>query len=392
MPPPRSPGIAGSGSVTRDPAWTDALLTVAAAAAWIAARYGFAAVTSRFSSGRRRTRRPHRLGVELLATGALLLLGPIVLVAAQVGAALVPLVLLALHAVHRMARSAGEYERAARFDALTGLPNRSALQAAVAERAARRAVRPSQRHIALVLLDLDRFRNVNDALGHDAGDRLLVQVAGRLAAVVPPHDLVVRLGGDEFAVLATRIDGAAGARRIAGYLATALAGPFELDGLPIDVSASLGIALQAEQDGDVTTLLRQAEAAMYDAKQSGDQIAVYAPDVAHHSPERLTLLADLRAALQADPGGDGITLYYQPQIAIATGEVVGRRGAAALAASRAGHGRPGGTDRGRRADQRHAAAHRTGAARRRRAARGVAGRRQPGPGRRQRQRPGPARR
>jgi diguanylate cyclase (GGDEF)-like protein len=305
------------------PEWTDALLTVAAAAAWIAARYGFATVTSRFSSGRRRTRRPHRLGVELLATGALLLLGPIVLVAAQVGAALVPLVLLALHAVHRMARSAGEYERAARFDALTGLPNRWALQAAVAERAARRAVRPSQRHIALVLLDLDRFRNVNDALGHDVGDRLLVQVAGRLAAVVPPHDLVVRLGGDEFAVLATRIDGAAGARRIAGYLATALAGPFELDGLPIDVSASLGIALQGEQDGDVTTLLRQAEAAMYDAKQSGDQIAVYAPDVAHHSPERLTLLADLRAALQADPGGDGITLYYQPQIAIATGELVG---------------------------------------------------------------------
>jgi EAL domain-containing protein (putative c-di-GMP-specific phosphodiesterase class I) len=124
-------------------------------------------------------------------------------------------------------------------------------------------------------------------------------------------------------VLATRVDGAAGARRIATHLAEALNAPFALDGLPVDVSASIGIALQPERGGDGAALLRQAEVAMYDAKQRGDQIAVYGPDAAHHSPDRLSLLADLRHALRADMADDGITLYYQPQIAIATGEVVG---------------------------------------------------------------------
>jgi diguanylate cyclase (GGDEF)-like protein len=298
------------------PDWNDALLTVAAAGAWIAARYGLAALIARWLARPRAVRRSSRgPGVELLATASLLLLGPVVLAAAQVGLALVPLVLLALHAVHRMVRSAGEYERASRVDALTGLPNRRALQASVTER-------EKSRGVALLLLDLDRFRNVNDALGHTLGDRLLVEVAHRLAGVVPAHDLVVRLGGDEFAVLATRVDGAATARRIAGRLAEALNQPFALNGLPIDVSASIGIALQSER-GDGAALLRQAEAAMYDAKQRGDQVAVYGPDAAHHSPDRLALLADLRSALRADPGSDGITLYYQPQIAIATGEVVG---------------------------------------------------------------------
>jgi diguanylate cyclase (GGDEF)-like protein len=298
------------------PDFDDAVLTVAAAAAWIAARYGLAALVARWFAAGRPRRRAGRLGVELLATAALLLLGPVVLAAAQVGLALVPLVLLTLHAVHRMVRSAGEFERAARVDALTGLPNRRALHASILEH------RP-ERRLALLLLDLDRFRNVNDALGHTLGDRLLVEVARRLTGVVPPHDLVARLGGDEFAVLATRVDGAPAARRIAAHLAEALNRPFALDGLPIDVSASIGIALLPDRGGDGAALLRQAETAMYDAKQRGDQVAVYGPDAAHHSPERLALLADLRTALRAEPGDDGITLYYQPQIAVATGEVVG---------------------------------------------------------------------
>ncbi|MGX6606943.1 putative bifunctional diguanylate cyclase/phosphodiesterase [Micromonosporaceae bacterium Da 78-11] len=310
------------------PDWDDALLTVAAASAWILARYGLAALVARSVSDRRRREdrrradRRHRFGVEVLATGALLLLGPVVLATAQVGLPFVPLVLLALHAVHRMVRSAGEFERAARVDALTGLPNRKALHASVSERGLDRGPR-SERQLALLLLDLDRFRNVNDALGHSFGDRLLVEVAHRLADVVPAHDLVVRLGGDEFAVLATRVDGAPGARRIAGHLAEALNRPFALDGMPVDVTASIGIALQTERGGDGASLLREAEAAMYDAKQRGDQVSVYGPDAAHHSPDRLALLADLRRALREGEPDDGITLFYQPQIAIATGEVVG---------------------------------------------------------------------
>jgi diguanylate cyclase len=291
------------------PHWDDAVLTVAAATAWILARYGLAALTALAMS----SRRPRKPGVELLATAALLLLGPVVLATAQVGLPFVPLVLLALHAVHRMVRSAGESERAWRVDALTGLPNRRALEASVTER----------RPLALLLLDLDRFRNVNEALGHNLGDRLLIEVAHRLSDVVPAHDLVVRLGGDEFAVLATRVDGAPGARRIARHLAEALNRPFAVDGLSVDVSASIGIALRTERGGDGAELLRAAEAAMYDAKQRGDQVAIYGPEAAHHSPDRLALLADLRRVLREDAPDDGIMLFYQPQIAIATGEVVG---------------------------------------------------------------------
>ncbi|BCJ54558.1 hypothetical protein Asp14428_60330 [Actinoplanes sp. NBRC 14428] len=313
-------GLAGL-RLDAEPDWDDALVTVAAAAVWMAGRYTLDALTTRILGGARKRREAQRWSLELFATAALLLLGPVVLAAAQVGLALVPLVLLALHAVHRMVRSAGEYERAGRVDALTGLPNRRALQASVAECDAGRGAHRPERRLALLLLDLDRFRTVNDALGHAHGDRLLVQVAQRLAAVVPPHDLVVRLGGDEFAVLATRVDGPGSARRIAAHLADALRSPFALDGLVIDVSASIGIALQAERGGDGASLLRQAEAAMYDAKQRGAQYAVYARDAAHHTPD-LTLLADLRRALQQEPA-EGLMLYYQPQIAIATGEVVG---------------------------------------------------------------------
>jgi diguanylate cyclase (GGDEF)-like protein len=247
-----------------------------------------------------------------LATAALLLAGPV----GRTGLALVPLTLLILHAVHRAARSAAERHRADRLDPLTGLPNRRALHA-------RFDASSGERRLALLVLDLYRFRAVNDALGHVVGDRLLVEVARRLSAAVPPHDLLVRLGGDEFAVLATRVDGPAAARRIAAHLAEALHRPFALDGSPVDVSAAFGIALPSRSGADAATLLRQAEAAMYEAKHRGDLIAVYRPDAAHHTPDRLALLADLRRALCLGPGADGITLYYQPQIGVATGEVVG---------------------------------------------------------------------
>ncbi|MEU4687740.1 bifunctional diguanylate cyclase/phosphodiesterase [Actinoplanes sp. NPDC023714] len=295
------------------PSLRESLLICVAAAAWIGARHGVAALVRRWTADVRPRTHRRRGRADLLATAALLLLGPILLVAAVVSPALLPLSLLALHAVHRMVRWAGESERAARFDALTGLPNRRALQAAIAERS------PDRRR-ALLLLDLDRFRTVNDALGHGSGDRLLTRVADRLAGVVPAHDLVVRLGGDEFAVLATRVEGPAAARRIAQHLAEALSRPFPLDGTPVELSASIGIALQSGRR-DAGTLLREAEAAMYEAKQRGDQIAVHGPDAAHHSPDRLALLAELRTALREND--EGITLFYQPQIAIATGEVTG---------------------------------------------------------------------
>ncbi|RKR90615.1 diguanylate cyclase (GGDEF)-like protein [Micromonospora pisi] len=314
------------------PNWTDVAIVAGAATAWFAVKYGSVtlAVRLRFAS-------PwwpafqHGLGFELLSTGSLLLLSPVVAAAARVSPALIPLVLVPLYAVYRMARISTEQEQLARLDPLTGLANRKALLAEVADQIAVHAELAAKgahgRHLALLLLDLDRFKNVNDALGHAIGDRLLVRVGERLTATVRREDLVARLGGDEFAVLATGVRDAAEARALAERVVEALAEPVALDGLPLDVSGSIGIAFHPDHGADFATLMRHAEVAMYDAKHRGDTVALYAPESDHNSPERLNLLADLRRVL--DRGGAGgvdvgeITMYYQPQIAIATGEVVG---------------------------------------------------------------------
>jgi diguanylate cyclase (GGDEF)-like protein len=241
-------------------------------------------------------------------------------------AALVPLVAVSLYAAHRIARLADEQEALIRRDPLTGLANRSALAAATADEMAVHAELAARgepaRQLGLLLLDLDRFKNVNDALGHQVGDRLLVEVGNRLCAAVGPHDLVARLGGDEFAVLAPRLSGTAEARALAGEVAAALAEPVRLEGLPLDVSSSIGVAVYPEHGGDVATLIRCADVAMYDAKQRAAPIALYRPETDQHRPERLALLADLRTALKT-PEADGVVMHYQPQVAVATGEVVG---------------------------------------------------------------------
>ncbi len=209
---------------------------------------------------------------------------------------------------------------------MTGLANRKALIAEVSGVAANhhhRAVQgDTDRGFGLLLLDLDRFKNVNDALGHEVGDRLLIAVGDRLAGAVRPGDLVARLGGDEFAVVAKRLDSPRQAQAIAERIEQALLAPLVLDGLPLDVSGSIGIALYPEHGSDFATLLRCADVAMYSAKHSGDGIAVYSVAGDQNSPQRLSLLADLRAAL-SDPDGGGLSLMYQPQIEISSGAVVG---------------------------------------------------------------------
>jgi diguanylate cyclase (GGDEF)-like protein len=317
------------------PHWTDVAVVAGAAAVWFGVNYGSItfAVRLRFAS-------PwwpafqHGLGFELLSTGSLLLLSPVVLASAQASPALIPLVLVPLYAVYRMARLSTEQEQLACLDPLTGLANRKALLAEVADQLAVHAEQAAKgshgRHLALLLLDIDRFKHVNDALGHAVGDRLLVRVGQRLTATIRPGDLVARLGGDEFAVLATGLRDADEARGLAERVVSTLAEPVELDGLPLDVTGSIGIALYPDHGEDFATLMRHAEVAMYDAKHRGDTVAAYAPESDHNSPERLNLLADLRRVL--DRGGTGtagggdageITMYYQPQIAISTGEVVG---------------------------------------------------------------------
>ncbi|MER7004002.1 bifunctional diguanylate cyclase/phosphodiesterase [Dactylosporangium sp. NPDC000555] len=266
---------------------------------------------------------------DALPTGALLLSAPGLVAAAHVGVWLVPLALVSLFAVRRMTTLAAQRVRAGHLDPLTGLANRKALEHAVAgalhEHAERAEGGADERRLALLLLDLDAFKQVNDALGHRVGDRLLVEVGERLtaaAAATGADILVGRLGGDEFAVVVPHLRDTADARRCAVEIMSALAEPVPLDGLPIEVCASVGVAVYPEHGSDFAELMRHADVAMYDAKGRGDNLAVYAPESDHNSPERLSLLADLRRALESGPDS-GIELYYQPQVELATGAVVG---------------------------------------------------------------------
>ncbi|MBB5869756.1 diguanylate cyclase (GGDEF)-like protein [Allocatelliglobosispora scoriae] len=261
---------------------------------------------------------------EALTTGALLLLGTILAAASEMNPLLVPLAIVPLVAVQRLSVLSSEQSRLARVDSLTGLVNRKVLLAEVAAAAIdhARSADGESRVFALLLLDLDRFKNVNDALGHAVGDRLLVAVADRLARAARPGDLVARLGGDEFAIVAPRLSGAEQARAVAANVTRALATPVTLDGLPLDVSGSVGIALYPEHGRDFATLMRHADVAMYDAKHRGDGVAVYAPESDHNTPRRLALVGDLRRALES-PDGGGLCIHYQPQIAIDSGEIVG---------------------------------------------------------------------
>jgi len=302
--------------------WT-VLVCVVAAVAWFLTKYSTTsgAVWLRFGGPLWPTVRAP-FGPEALTTGALLLLGIVLAAAATQSALYVPLAIVPLIAVQRLAVLSTEQTRLARLDALTGLANRKVLISEVGAIAAEYARSPAKARFALLLLDLDRFKHVNDALGHTVGDRLLVAVADRLAKNIREGDLVARLGGDEFAIVSGRLTSSEEAVRLAGRITAALQDPVTLDGLPLDISGSIGIALYPEHGTDFATLMRHADVAMYDAKHRGDGIAVYAPESDNNSPRRLSLVADLRKALE-DPDGNGLTLYYQPQIEISSGEVVG---------------------------------------------------------------------
>ena len=200
----------------------------------------------------------------------------------------------------------------ASHDALTGLPNRAALLAGGAE------LLSGSARLAVLLMDLDRFKEINDTLGHDYGDRLLAEVGPRLRPLVRDVDLVARLGGDEFAVLLpdATVDQA---RAAAERLRAALAVPFQVDGLALDVDVSIGVAVGAEDGTDVVALLRQADIAMYAAKERQSGVQVYDPHADDHDRGRLVLLSELRRGLAEGQ----LVLHYQPKVALATGAVVG---------------------------------------------------------------------
>jgi diguanylate cyclase (GGDEF)-like protein len=200
-------------------------------------------------------------------------------------------------------------------DPLTGLPNRALFNDRLA--AAIDQALAEGRPLSLMMIDLDRFKYVNDTLGHHIGDLLLGQVGARMRALVPSETATVaRLGGDEFAILLPA-ETLATACAIATQLLKELETPIVVEGQVVDVSGSIGIVSCPENGSDVNTLFRHADVAMYAAKRNNSGFAVYDASEDQHSAERLSLMTELRQAVEEDE----LTLYYQPKIDLASGSV-----------------------------------------------------------------------
>jgi diguanylate cyclase (GGDEF)-like protein len=203
-------------------------------------------------------------------------------------------------------------------DALTGLPNRTFLQRAIGT-ALDDVEAGRSPGAAVMLLDLDEFKAVNDTLGHEHGDQLLIEVGARLTAAVGKAGSVVRLGGDEFAVLVAATNDERRVLQIGRRMLRALEEPIPLDGLEVEIGASVGIALAPAHGTDTATLLKRADLAMYDAKTSNSGVRLYESELDTNNPRRLTLVSELRTALQ----NGTIQVHVQPQAQLVSGEVVG---------------------------------------------------------------------
>jgi diguanylate cyclase (GGDEF)-like protein len=205
----------------------------------------------------------------------------------------------------------------ATHDALTTLPNRAALQRQMAT-ALEEVADGRSPGAAVMILDLDSFKEVNDTLGHQHGDQLLVEVGARLRTAVGPAGFVARLGGDEFAILLSGTDDEDLAVRVGRRLLRSLEQPVSLEGLEIEVGGSLGLAMAPVHATDPAGLLKRADMAMYDAKASTGGLRLYEPDADSDSPRRLMLVSELRTALNRD----GLEVHVQPQAQLSTGETV----------------------------------------------------------------------
>ncbi|MFF5564897.1 putative bifunctional diguanylate cyclase/phosphodiesterase [Streptomyces sp. NPDC012623] len=253
---------------------------------------------------------------QALVAVALLGIAPLICVVAVSLPLLLPLFaipLIALDSTLWIARARAEEQLR---DPLTKLPNRQWLLErtwSALEEAEGMGARS-----ALVLIDLDRFRSVNDTLGHLAGDRLLLQIADRLRLALPRGAEAARLGGDEFAVLLPTCDSTTSAQRVARHLAAELSSPLDLDGLTLVLEASAGVAVYPEHAADAEGLLRRADVAMYQAKRDRTGVEVYESKRDSNTPDRLGLLGDLRRALDAGE----VELHYQPKVRF-DGQVAG---------------------------------------------------------------------
>jgi len=220
--------------------------------------------------------------------------------------------------ISQIKQSEAERERLAHFDPLTGLPNRLLFNARL-DHAIQRAERDDTL-LTLLFIDLDRFKTVNDALGHPIGDRVLREVARRLGRSVRAEDTLARLGGDEFVIALERGGDATQASSMADKLLAALTLPFDLDGQTVFIGASIGISAYPADGKDAATLLKNADAAMHQSKDDGrNTFRFYNAAMTRSARERLTLETNLRHAIEQQE----FLVYYQPQIDVGSGDILG---------------------------------------------------------------------
>lgn len=252
---------------------------------------------------------------------AVLALAPLVVLTVASHWGFLPLLLLPLYTLWATARLSVDREQATLLDGLTGIANRAGLEAEFVRRLAVHDHGAAAAPFALVVIDLDRFKEVNDTLGHATGDALLRAVAGRLAAEVRAGDLAARFGGDEFALLVA-VEDLDAARQLVGRVAHNLRQPFELGGVELEVELSAGIAMVPAHGRTLDDLLRRADTAMYEAKAAGEVAVSFRPELDDHAPSRLQLLGELRRGIARGE----IEVHFQPQLGVADGRLLGVEG------------------------------------------------------------------
>jgi diguanylate cyclase (GGDEF)-like protein len=261
-------------------------------------------------------RMPMDLRYHLSTSGVLLAMAPVLVIAVDFSALALPLLVLPIAAVHKSAKLAIQREEESLHDSLTGLPNRTLFHRTAESMMAKASGTGSA--TALMIVDLDHFKEINDTLGHHIGDQVIESTAKRLSAALGANAMVSRLGGDEFAVLVPDIEPSA-VLIVAHIALRALAAPLTADGVRIDVGASIGVAVAPEHGLTVSTLLRRADVALYTAKEERNSVRIYSLDDDRNTVERLELLGDLRGAIERGE----VVVHYQPKIAALTGGVVG---------------------------------------------------------------------
>ena len=305
-------------ALTTELAPGDILPALLAAAAYFLVNNGTVAIVVALDSGQNPLAVLREdIRVQGMSSSILLGLAPVAAVAADFSLFVIPLLVLPLVGVQHNAWIAAQRQHEALHDGLTGLPNRELFRRR-AERALTQA-EGSDRKVAVMLLDLDHFKEVNDTLGHHVGDGLLREVASRVTAVVPEQVTVARLGGDEFAVLVPDAGGTTSVTALAETITARLREPVVADGVRIGVQASIGIAISPEHASTVETLLKRADIALYRAKTNRGETQVYRAEIDQHTVLRLSLLGDLHTALD----NDEFELVFQPQVMTSTGRVAG---------------------------------------------------------------------